>query len=149
MDRQNKRRRPVWQRLLKFRCKFGWGICPRSLLDFRFLELNVFFRDRVILAERQFFSLRAGILLRSVEESCVCRRQQFDLDGGSLGHCRTFPVVPLPIFQVGRMSYRLVMKLLRRGIAQAACIVKLSRLDLQSLVLPVFATHVLVSYRTL
>ena len=74
--------------------------CPLLcwLLDFRFFELNVLFRNGVIFPEGQFFGLRTGILLRRVKEPCICRRQQFDLNGGSLGHCRTFPVAPVPDF---------------------------------------------------
>ncbi len=107
-------------------------VCPRHpcapcrLLDFCFLEFNVLFCNGIILAERQLFSLRARILLCGIEKPCIRCRQQFDLYSGSLGHCRTFPDAPVPASRAGRMSCRVIMKLLKRGIAQAACIVKIS-----------------------
>ena len=59
-----------------------------NLLDLRFLELDVLLRNRVILGFLHLVRHRTAVLRRDVEETSVGRRQQLDLDCGSLGHSR-------------------------------------------------------------
>src|ERR1700754_686489 len=59
-----------------------------NLLDLRFLELDMLLSNRVILGLRHLVRHRTAVLGRDVEETGVGRRQQLDLDCGSLGHGR-------------------------------------------------------------
>src|SRR6476661_10296473 len=66
------------------------GELSGSLLDLRFLELDVLAGARIVLLEAQLLGLGARILLRHVEEACIGGADELDLDGCRLGH-RTVP----------------------------------------------------------
>lgn len=57
-----------------------------KLLDLGFLELDMLASDRVVLRLRHLVRERTAVLRRHVEETCIGRRQQLDLDGRSFRH---------------------------------------------------------------
>src|SRR5690606_24249599 len=75
------------------RRRFSFGAAGGKLLDLGFLELDVFARDRIVLALGQLVGHRAAVLLGDVEEAGVGRRQKLDLDGRSLGHWKSVNVL--------------------------------------------------------
>jgi hypothetical protein len=58
----------------------------KTLLDFRFLEIDVFANDGIVFLEGELLGLRPRVLRRHVKEAGVSRGQQLDLDIGGLGH---------------------------------------------------------------
>src|SRR4029450_5462646 len=57
-----------------------------TLLDLRFLELDVFARDRIILLLDQLVGHGARVLLGEVIEAGIRRGNELDLDGDRFGH---------------------------------------------------------------
>jgi hypothetical protein len=57
-----------------------------SLLDFAFLELNMFAHNWIVLGERQFFCLGARVLFCGVEEASIGGADQLDFDSSWLRH---------------------------------------------------------------
>jgi hypothetical protein len=61
-------------------------IQDQELLDLGFLEFDVLLGDRIILGLRHLVRHGTAVLRGDVEETCVSRRQQLDLDGRSFRH---------------------------------------------------------------
>jgi hypothetical protein len=57
-----------------------------TLLDLRFLELDVLARDRVVLLLDQLVGHGARVLLGDVIEAGIRRGNELDLDGDRFGH---------------------------------------------------------------
>jgi hypothetical protein len=57
-----------------------------SLLDLRFLELDVLAGDGIVFLESKLFGFGASVLLGDVEIAGVGGRQELDLERGGLGH---------------------------------------------------------------
>src|SRR5262249_48012747 len=72
------------------------GTCSRPLLDLGLAELDVLFRDRVVLLLHQLVGHGAGVLPGHVVEAGIGAGNQLHFDGGGLRHgeprsrCRAF-----------------------------------------------------------